>query len=102
MARIDSFFKFMKEQSASDLHLSTGNPPMLKTTSAAEGTFDSAGAAPSAAGSALTFATNRAKRHALIKMNFLNDFTVKNCFRRHEWRGGQTAGASERLNFAQS
>src|SRR6185295_4471577 len=30
MARIDSFFKFMKEQSASDLHLSTGNPPMLR------------------------------------------------------------------------
>jgi twitching motility protein PilT len=30
MARIDSYFKFMKEQSASDLHLSTGNPPMLR------------------------------------------------------------------------
>ena len=30
MARIDSFFKFMKEQSASDLHLATGNPPMLR------------------------------------------------------------------------
>src|SRR5471030_1728924 len=30
MARIDSFFKFMMEQSASDLHLSTGNPPMLR------------------------------------------------------------------------
>src|SRR3984885_14437296 len=30
MARIDSFFKFMKEQNASDLHLSTGNPPMLR------------------------------------------------------------------------
>ncbi len=30
MARIDSFFKFMKEQDASDLHLSTGNPPMLR------------------------------------------------------------------------
>lgn len=30
MARIDSFFKFMKEQGASDLHLSTGNPPMLR------------------------------------------------------------------------
>ena len=30
MARIDSFFKFMKEQSASDLHLSTGNPPILR------------------------------------------------------------------------
>ncbi len=30
MARIDSFFKFMKEQGASDLHLSTGNPPILR------------------------------------------------------------------------
>ncbi|MEO8352461.1 MAG: type IV pili twitching motility protein PilT, partial [Chthoniobacteraceae bacterium] len=30
MARIDSYFKFMKEQSASDLHLSTGNPPILR------------------------------------------------------------------------
>jgi len=30
MAQIDSFFKFMKEQGASDLHLSTGNPPMLR------------------------------------------------------------------------
>src|SRR5271156_6124618 len=30
MARIDSFFKFMKEQNASDLHLSTGNQPMLR------------------------------------------------------------------------
>src|SRR6476469_4902431 len=30
MARIDSFFKFMKEQNASDLHLATGNPPMLR------------------------------------------------------------------------
>src|SRR4029434_11001871 len=30
MARIDSFFKFMREQNASDLHLSTGNPPMLR------------------------------------------------------------------------
>ena len=30
MARIDSFLKFMKEQDASDLHLSTGNPPMLR------------------------------------------------------------------------
>ena len=30
MARIDSYFKFMKEQNASDLHLSTGNPPMLR------------------------------------------------------------------------
>ncbi|MDP9291558.1 MAG: type IV pilus twitching motility protein PilT [Verrucomicrobiota bacterium] len=30
MARIDSFFKFMQEQNASDLHLSTGNQPMLR------------------------------------------------------------------------
>lgn len=30
MARIDSFFKFMQEQDASDLHLSTGNQPMLR------------------------------------------------------------------------
>jgi twitching motility protein PilT len=30
MARIDSFFKLMAEQKASDLHLSTGNPPMLR------------------------------------------------------------------------
>jgi twitching motility protein PilT len=30
MARIDSFFKFMMEQKASDLHLSTGNQPMLR------------------------------------------------------------------------
>ncbi len=30
MARIDSYFKFMLEQKASDLHLSTGNPPMLR------------------------------------------------------------------------
>ncbi len=30
MARIDTFFKFMKEQGASDLHLSTANPPMLR------------------------------------------------------------------------
>src|SRR2546421_8154871 len=30
MARIDSFFKFMIEQDASDLHLSTGNQPMLR------------------------------------------------------------------------
>src|SRR5204862_8033758 len=29
MARIDSVFKLMKEQSASELHPSTGNPPML-------------------------------------------------------------------------
>jgi twitching motility protein PilT len=30
MARIDSYFKFMLEQNASDLHLSTGNQPMLR------------------------------------------------------------------------
>jgi twitching motility protein PilT len=30
MARIDAFFKLMAEQKASDLHLSTGNPPMLR------------------------------------------------------------------------
>src|ERR1700755_2689043 len=30
MARIDSFFKLMGEQKASDLHLSTSNPPMLR------------------------------------------------------------------------
>ncbi len=30
MARIDTFFKFMMEQNASDLHLSTGNQPMLR------------------------------------------------------------------------
>jgi twitching motility protein PilT len=30
MARIDQYFKFMKEQGASDLHLSTSNPPMLR------------------------------------------------------------------------
>jgi twitching motility protein PilT len=30
MARIDSFFKLMSEQKASDLHLSTNNPPMLR------------------------------------------------------------------------
>ena len=30
MARIDQYFKFMKEQGASDLHLSTGNPPILR------------------------------------------------------------------------
>lgn len=30
MAKIDTFFKFMKEQDASDLHLSTGNQPMLR------------------------------------------------------------------------
>ena len=30
MARIDAFFKLMAEQKASDLHLSTSNPPMLR------------------------------------------------------------------------
>src|SRR5437870_13737931 len=30
MARIDAFFKLMSEQKASDLHLSTNNPPMLR------------------------------------------------------------------------
>ncbi len=30
MARIDQYFKFMKEQGASDLHLSSGNPPILR------------------------------------------------------------------------
>src|ERR1700720_1334480 len=30
MARIDSFFKLMSEQKASDLHLSTNNSPMLR------------------------------------------------------------------------
>src|ERR1700745_1598908 len=30
MAKIDSFFKLMAEQKASDLHLATGNPPMLR------------------------------------------------------------------------
>ncbi len=30
MARIDAFFKLMSEQKASDLHLATGNPPMLR------------------------------------------------------------------------
>ena len=30
MSRIDAFFKLMSEQSASDLHLSTNNPPMLR------------------------------------------------------------------------
>jgi twitching motility protein PilT len=30
MARIDAFFKLMSEQDASDLHLSTGNQPMLR------------------------------------------------------------------------
>ena len=30
MSRLDSFFKLMAEQKASDLHLSTSNPPMLR------------------------------------------------------------------------
>jgi len=30
MAKIDAFFNLMFEQSASDLHLSTGNPPILR------------------------------------------------------------------------
>ena len=30
MSRIDAFFKLMSEQNASDLHLSTNNPPMLR------------------------------------------------------------------------
>ncbi len=30
MAELDSFFKLMSEQRASDLHLSTGNPPVLR------------------------------------------------------------------------
>lgn len=30
MARIDSLFNMMKEQGASDLHLSTGNPPIFR------------------------------------------------------------------------
>src|SRR5712675_1227712 len=30
MAQIDAFFKLMSEQKASDLHLSTNNPPMLR------------------------------------------------------------------------
>jgi len=30
MARIDAFFKLMAEEKASDLHLATGNPPMLR------------------------------------------------------------------------
>src|SRR5436189_2644433 len=32
MAKIDAFFNLMFEQSASDLHLSTGNPPILRIT----------------------------------------------------------------------
>ena len=30
MARIDAFFKLMNEQSASDLHLISGQPPILR------------------------------------------------------------------------
>ncbi|MGF1655995.1 MAG: type IV pilus twitching motility protein PilT [Verrucomicrobiales bacterium] len=30
MAQLDAFFKLMAEQKASDLHLSTGNPPILR------------------------------------------------------------------------
>ena len=30
MAKIDAFFNLMFEQKASDLHLSTGNPPILR------------------------------------------------------------------------
>lgn len=30
MAKIDAFFRLMKEQKASDLHLSSGNPPILR------------------------------------------------------------------------
>ncbi len=30
MAKIDAFFNLMFEQKASDLHLSAGNPPMLR------------------------------------------------------------------------
>ncbi len=30
MARIDAFFRLMAEQKASDLHLASGNPPMLR------------------------------------------------------------------------
>jgi len=30
MSRIDAFFKLMAEQQASDLHLATNNPPMLR------------------------------------------------------------------------
>jgi Tfp pilus assembly ATPase PilU len=30
LARIDSIFKMVKEQGASDLHISTGAPPMLR------------------------------------------------------------------------
>ena len=30
MARIDALFKMMKDEGASDLHLSTGNPPIFR------------------------------------------------------------------------
>ncbi len=30
MAKIDAFFNLMFEQSASDLHLAAGNPPILR------------------------------------------------------------------------
>ena len=30
MARIDALFTMMNEQGASDLHLSTGNPPIFR------------------------------------------------------------------------
>ena len=30
MAKIDAFFNLMLEQNASDLHLSSGNSPMLR------------------------------------------------------------------------
>ena len=30
MAKIDAFFKLMSEQGASDLHLSTGAPPIFR------------------------------------------------------------------------
>jgi twitching motility protein PilT len=30
MAKIDAFFNLVYEQKASDLHVSTGNPPMLR------------------------------------------------------------------------
>jgi len=30
MAKIDALFKMMKEQGASDLHLSSGNPPIFR------------------------------------------------------------------------
>ena len=30
MAKIDAFFTLMMEQKASDLHLSSGNPPILR------------------------------------------------------------------------